>query len=85
MLSGLSTSVSWEGRPVFEVTPGTPLHTGLENGNAKVISMLQLLPFVVTGTHINMLIDVLRNEKKQNPHFLSEKGALKSADSYPVM
>ena len=44
---------------MFEVTPGTALHTGLENGNAKVISMLQLLPFVVTGTHISMLIDVL--------------------------
>lgn len=58
---------------MFKVTPGTPLHTGLENGNAKVISMLQLLPFVVTGTHINMLIDVLRNEKNKTHTSLAKK------------
>lgn len=74
---------------MFEVTPGTVLHTGLENGSAKVISMPQPLPFVITATHVNILIDALKREKKKktkkNTHFLNEKGALKSADSYPVM
>ena len=50
---------------MFEVTPGTVLHTGLENGSAKVISMPQPLPFVITGTHVNILIDALKREKKK--------------------